>query len=494
MAAPPLRVALVSSEVAPFAKTGGLADVVAALARALHRAGHDVRVFLPCYATMRKGTGVISADPLLQDLRLEFPGESYRYGVRTAPLPGSADEKGEPLRVEFIDCPELYHRGGFYTGDADEPVRWVALCRAMVEVLQRTGWAPDIVHCNDWHAGLLPLLLRTWYGWDELFAGTRTLLSIHNIGYQGNYPAELIDRLGLSEARDQFHQEHLSDGYIGFMETGILYAHWLSTVSETYASEIQTEELGMGLHSLLQARADHLAGIVNGVDYAEWSPDVDERIPANYDAEDLSGKADCKRALLERMGVVHDPGALTIGIVSRFSGQKGLELLPDALSVLLRRDEVRLVVLGSGEERSEHYFRWLRDAIPGKVGVHIGYDDELAHWVEAGSDLFLMPSRYEPCGLNQMYSLRYGTVPLVRHTGGLADTVQRWDPEARSGTGFVFYEFSSEALLDTLAHALDVWRDREAWTTLVRNGMAQDFSWERQARKYVDLYRHMLAE
>jgi starch synthase len=298
----------------------------------------------------------------------------------------------------------------------------------------------------------------------------------------------------MQDAREHFHQERLANGGVNFLETGILHAHWLSTVSETYAREIQTAEHGHGLEGLLAQRADHLAGIVNGVDYDVWSPEVDPHIAAPFDADDLSGKRACRDALLEEMGVAPDPAGPVLGIVSRMTGQKGFELLPEILPVLLQGEDVRLVVLGSGEASHERYFQWLREALPGKVGVRIGYDDALAHRIEAGSDVFLMPSRYEPCGLNQMYSLRYGTVPLVRATGGLADTVERFDPGAGSGTGFVFYDFTSDALHDTLRHALEVWRDQGAWRAMQVRGMRMDFSWDVQVRRYEDLYAALMAE
>jgi len=476
-----LRIALVAAEVAPFAKTGGLADVVAALGLALHRLGHDVRIFVPAYAKLREVGGPLV--PRIGGLRMEFPGRTYTWGVARYPMP-----RGRGLHVDFIDCPALFHRDGFYTQDADEPVRWAAFSRMVLEACQQSGWAPDILHCNDWHTGLLPLFLRTRYAWDKLFAGTRTLLSIHNIGYQGQFGPKAIEDVGLADQRAMFHQELLEKNQVNFMVTGIQYATWLSTVSETYAKEIQGQELGMGLDPYLVARNDHLVGIINGIDPEEWNPALDEKIPARFTAADLSGKRKCRDALLARMGLAAAPKGPVIGLVSRMTGQKGFELLPDVLPVLLHRYDVRICILGSGEERFEKYFQWLRDSFPQKVGFYRGYHDQLSHWIEAGSDVFLMPSRYEPCGLNQMYSLAYGTVPIVRETGGLADTVRRWNPETRQGTGFVFFEHTSDALMATLHHALDVWNDRDAWARLVAQGMAQDFSWHRQAARYVDLY------
>ncbi|MEM9380762.1 MAG: glycogen synthase [Planctomycetota bacterium] len=487
-----LRIAIAASECTPFAKSGGLADVSAALARALWKRGHDVRLFVPYYRSI-DASGLETEDGLAP-FRLEFPDLSVALETRKAPLEGAVNPDGEPLMVEFVNAPDLFGRDSFYTDDPDEPVRWAAFSRAVLEACQRTAWRPDVVHVNDWHTGLLPLYLRTHYAWDELFRDTRTLLSIHNLGYQGVFPASAVEAVGLGDARKYFDQDRLADGAVGFLETGLTHASWLSTVSETYAREIQTAEHGMGLDELLRRRADHLVGIVNGIDAGEWDPCTDVHLPAHYDADDLAGKAACRAALLEEMEVAPDPSGPVLGIVSRMTGQKGFELLPDILPVLLQSEDVRLVVLGSGEETHERYFRWLREKLPHRVGLFVGYDEGLSHRVEAGSDVFLMPSRYEPCGLNQMYSMRYGTLPLVRATGGLADTVERYDPDAGKGTGFVFYEFTSEALHDTLRHVLDVWRDRDAWRAMQDRGMRQDFSWDGQVQRYEDLYAAVMAE
>lgn len=490
----PLRIAIVSAECAPFAKTGGLADVAAALAKALWARGHDVRLFVPYYKRI-DDSGLETQDRL-KPFDLKFPGRTYRAETRTAPLPlseGGGKNQG-PLQVEFLNVPDLFGRDDLYTDDADEPVRWAAFSRGVLEACQLSGWSPDVIHVNDWHTGLLPLLLRTQYAWDELFQGTRTLMSIHNLGYQGAFPATAVEAVGMENERAMFHQERLEKGVVNFLETGIIHASWLSTVSETYAREIQTQEHGMGLDDLLARRADHLVGIVNGVDYSEWGPDVDPHIPAHFGPKDLAGKRVCRDELLAEMNLAPNPRGPVLGIVSRMTGQKGFELLPDILPVLLKSADIRLVVLGSGDESYERYFQWLRDAMPEKVGVYFGYKNALSHRIEAGSDMFLMPSRYEPCGLNQMYSLRYGTVPVVRATGGLADTVKRWDPEKREGTGFVFYDFSSEALHDTLRHALEVWQDRDAWGKMQQAGMREDFSWEAQITRYEDLYAAILAE
>jgi starch synthase len=352
-------------------------------------------------------------------------------------------------------------------------------------------WAPDVVHCNDWHTALIPLYLRTLYAWDRLFARTRTVLTIHNIGYQGTFGTDVLDDLGLRQVQHLFHQGDYREGRINCLRTGILYADHLTTVSRTYAREIQTAEHGHGLQDSIGQRASALTGIVNGVDYGEWNPEIDPFIAAKYGAADRRGKAVDKRALLERFQLPAGPATPLIGAVSRLTMQKGFELLPDSLPVLLREHDVRFVLLGSGEERYERYFQWLRDSLPHKVGFYRGFNDELAHQIEAGADMFLMPSRYEPCGLNQMYSLRYGTVPIVRHTGGLADTVTPFEPSTGKGTGFVFHDFTAQALLETMRWALRNYHSPKDWERCVQNGMAMDFSWDRQGQEYLQLYRRL---
>jgi starch synthase len=487
----PLRICLTASEAAPFAKAGGLADVVTGLGRWLGRkapagGGHDVRLFLPYYK--RIADGAIETEPLVgvSAIDVRFPNRTIRFGLRTAKLPQS------DVVVYLVDCPELYARRDIYTDEGDEPLRFAMLCRAALETCQRWQWAPDIVHCNDWHTALLPLYLKTVYAWDRLFAGTRSVLTIHNIGYQGSFPESQLDTIGLGSQRAHLHHGDLRDGRFSFLKTGVLHAHKLTTVSRTYSKEIQTSEFGMGMDELLRTRTADLVGIVNGVDYGDWDPAADPLIPHHYTAEDISGKAKMKAALLQRMSLPHDPRAPVFGVVSRLTSQKGFELFSDSIPVFLQREDMRLVMLGSGEEKHETYFQWLRDTWPKKVALYKGFHDELAHWIEAGSDVFLMPSRFEPCGMNQMYSLRYGTPPIVRRTGGLADTVEPWDPNTRAGTGFLFDQFSSHALAGTIDWALRNWRDQRGWQKLVKNGMQKDFSWAKQGPEYVALYRSLL--
>ncbi len=488
-----LKICFVASEVTPYAKTGGLADVAAALPRYLAEAGHDVRLFLPLYRSIDTSDLDLTPVGFLQNQTLHFGNHAFTYSVlqlRDRKGHGQ-DGQDHPLGTYFLHCPALYGRDGIYGGD-DEWLRFGFLSRVVIECCQRMGWGPDVFHCNDWHTALLPFYLRHHYSWDQLFAHSRTLLTLHNLAYQGVFPAAVIESLDLGGFASKLHQDDLQAGRLNFLVTGLLYADVLSTVSRTYALEIQTEEFGRGLHPLLRARRESLVGIVNGVDYEDWNPAQDALIPHTYDANDLSGKHETKLHLLRSLGLDADPRALTFGVVSRLTGQKGFDLFFDVLPALLRaRGDVRLTILGSGEAKYQDFFQQLQQAFPGRVCYYRGYSEELAHLIEAGADSFLMPSRYEPCGLNQMYSLRYGTPPIVRKTGGLADTVQLWDGQTREGTGFVFEHYNTDALRWAISYALDTYADPDAWEQLMRNGMAQDFSWQMQGVKYEELYRLM---
>jgi starch synthase len=480
-----LRVGFVSAEIAPFAKTGGLGDVAAALPRYLHAAGHDVRVFMPLYGRVDLRGQPVVAVSFLQDVPLRMGGHDLTFSVVTAPLPGS------DLPIHFVVCPALYGRQAIYANDGDEHLRFAFLSRAVLECCQRMGWAPDIVHANDWHTALLPLYLKTIYAWDRLFERTKTVLTLHNLAYQGTFPARVLRDLALDGVTSLLHQEQLAAGAVSFLTTGLLYAHAVTAVSETYAREIQTAEHGMGLDGLLRARRDSVYGIVNGVDTAIWSPERDPHIQRTYSATDLGGKRLCRAHLMTKFGLSDDARKPVVGIVSRLTGQKGFDLCERVLPWLLAQNRIRLVVLGSGSRPLAQMFASFAARWPRRAAFHEGYDDPLAHQIEAGADMFLMPSRFEPCGLNQMYSLAYGTVPIVRKTGGLADTVQPWHPRTGAGTGFVFEHYTEAGLRWAFGQALRAWSDATAWRKLMVAGMAQDFSWERQIQKYVALYRRL---
>ena len=483
-----LAIAVLASEVEPLSKTGGLADVAGALSKYLHESGHDVRVFTPCYASIDRTA--CAATPLegLTGIPLAVGARHYVFSVLRAVLPGGAP-------AYLIDCPPLYARSTLYTADPDEHVRFLAFTRAALIACERSGWAPQVLHCNDWHTAFAPLYLQTVWAKQSLFRATRSLLTIHNIGYQGIFPAAEAADLGLPGWKQLLHPGDLAAGRINALRQGILYADAINTVSPTYAREICSDEYGMGLEDSLRERAaaGTVCGILNGVDYDEWDPRRDRYLPRHYDAGSLAVKAQLKREFLTRHGLDTRAGVPLAGIVSRLAAQKGIELLFGALPAVLSSRALCFAALGNGEAQYEEFFAALEQRFPGRVRFHCGYDDALAHWIEAASDMFVMPSRYEPCGLNQMYSLRYGTVPIVRRTGGLADSVEHYDVKSGQGTGVVFNDFDTPALEWALNHALDLYGQGEQWTRMVQNGMRCDFSWRHQVGEYVGLYRRLVA-
>jgi starch synthase len=480
----PVRIAFLSSEVAPFAKSGGLADVAFSLPKTLSKLGQEPRVFMPLYAQVDHGRHGLR--PLGGRVEIRLLGQTVPFMLLTAELPGTATP------IYFIDCPRFYDRPTLYTNDADEPLRFLYFSRAVLETCQRLGFAPDILHANDWQTALVPLLKKTLYAWDRLFQSSRTVLTIHNIAYQGVASAGVADAIGID--RSLFDGADLRGGRVNFLKTGIVHADRLTTVSPTYALEIQTEAQGYGLDPVLRSRARDLTGILNGVDYDEWDPSKDRFIPARYSARSLHRKKKNKEALLERLGLPYSEAIPLAGMVTRLSYQKGIEILFDALPAVLARQPLQLVVLGTGETKYEDFFEGLQARYPGAVRFVRGFDEELAHWIEAGADLFLMPSRYEPCGLNQMYSLRYGTVPVVRRTGGLADSVRPFDPATGEGTGIVFDHFNAEAVVWALEAGVGLFRDEALWRRVVLNGMKEDFSWDREAGRYLAIYRELLID
>jgi starch synthase len=482
----PLRICFVTSETTPYAKTGGLADVCGALLKYLHADGHDIRLFMPAYSSIRRDQFALHAVEALQNMSLQLGSQRYGFSVLTARGPGAQNV------VYLIDCPVLYDRPALYTTDGDEHRRFLLLTHAAFLCCQRLGFAPQIMHFNDWHSAFGTLLKRTVYGSDRLFEGARTVLTVHNIGYQGIVGAAAVPDLLPAMQLAQLDQRALAAGHVNLLGTGLMYADLITTVSPTYAREIQGAEYGMGLENVLRARSAAVIGILNGVDYDEWDPRHDRFLPQHFDPDHLAVKAALKQQLLQRLGLNRAPRTALIGIVSRLATQKGFDLLFEAVPRLMAARDFALVVLGSGEPPYEAFFARLQQLFPARVHFHRGYSDELAHWIEAASDMFLMPSRYEPCGLNQMYSLRYGTVPVVRRTGGLADSVQHFDPVSGQGTGVVFNDYDAEAVHWAIGTALDFYQNEAAWQRLVRNGMAQDFSWSRQVPHYVASYERLL--
>jgi starch synthase len=481
-----MRICFAAAEVAPFAKTGGLADVAGALPVQLAKDGHDVRLFMPLHAKIDQSKYPLHPVQFLQHIPLQLGSHGFHFSVYTTRMPGA------DLDVYFISCPQLFHREGIYTGEWDEHLRFALFARAILESCQRMGFAPEIVHCNDWHTALLPLYLRTLYSWDRLFHGTKTVLTIHNIAYQGVFPAEVIANLGLWDVRFLLYQEDLERGFINFMKTGLLYADAITAVSKTYAQEIQGDTFGAGLQTVLRSRSNSVQGIVNGVDYDVWNPATDALIDQTYDVDTVAeGKAANRRALLKEIGLRDDPRAPVLAVVSRLTAQKGFDLIFEPMAEALRYLNVRFLALGSGEPELEARFHQLHRAFPQRMWFYRGYNEKLAHRLEAAADIFVMPSRFEPCGLNQMYSLKYGAVPIVRKTGGLADTVKLYDPDTGQGTGIVFDSYDVPGFTWALRTALTLFKDRPTWERIRRNGMLEDYSWKKQSAEYEKLYRRL---
>lgn len=478
-----MKIAVVASECAPFAKTGGLADVVGSLPKYLQHLGCEVKIFLPKYNTIDESKFDLHYEYGIGEMPVRVGGIAWPVHVSTAVLPGST------VPVYFVDCPHFFHRGRIYTNDFDEDGRFILFTKAVIETCQRLQWSPDVVHCNDWQTGLLPLLLNDNYGWDRMFDGTATLFSIHNIGYQGLFGKSVMEAAEIRA--DRFHALAMHDG-VSFMKAGILSAEIISTVSETYAREILTPEYGAGMEGILRMRQQDLHGVLNGIDVEVWNPETDPHLPHHYSTDELGGKYSNKQFLLEKVGMTYDPNRPLIGIVSRLVAQKGFDLVAQAIYSLLELD-AQWVILGSGESRYEGLLMSMHHALPHKVWTYIGFNNELAHLIEAAADMFLMPSHYEPCGLNQMYSLRYGTVPIVRKTGGLADTVHDWHEfkalGSNEGNGFSFYDPQGYALQDAVERAVRMFHtDKPTWRRIMLNGMRADFSWDASAKKYVKLY------
>jgi starch synthase len=484
-----MNIAIVSSECAPYAKTGGLADVVGALPKYLAAQGVDVKVFIPKYDSIDEKKFGLSYMDSIGEMKVRVAGSPRSVYVHRAAVPGSTVE------IYFIDCREYFFRGKIYTEEWDEDERFILLNKAVIELCQRLRWAPDVFHCNDWQTGLLPVFVKDNYSWDRMFDHSAFLYSIHNIGYQGRFSFDTVMK---AELRAEYGKGGILDFDNSFcmMKGGIIFSEVVSTVSETYAQEVLTSEFGSGMEEILRLRANDFFGVLNGIDAEEWNPATDKHIPFHYTIDNLANKKENKRFLLEKTPLKYDENIPVIGIISRLVEQKGFDLIADAIDGLMAMD-AQWVILGSGKERFENLFTAMSAALPRKCWTYLGFNNELAHLIEAGADMFLMPSHYEPCGLNQMYSLRYGTVPIVRKTGGLADTVHDWHEYCargqRTGNGFSFHDATGAALQSTVRRAIDSFHLPDEWATIQRNGMAGDFSWEHSAKEYIRLYERAIA-
>lgn len=488
-----MRILFVASEAVPFIKSGGLADVVGALSKVLHQMGHDVRLVLPRYQDLDSDSFRLL--PLMPEMKVQYGDETMVGSVLRCSYPGTQ------MPVYFLDEESFSQRPGIYgNGRSDYPdndKRFAFFNMAALWLLKGLDWQPDIIHCHDWQTGLIPALLRHHpvVSQEAFYQDIKTVFSIHNLAYQGNFNKFLVPMIGLPWS------VFTTDGLefynkTSFLKSGLVYSDELVAVSPTYAHEIQLDEQGAGMAGTLRSRAVNLHGILNGIDIDEWNPAVDPLLAKDYKIDDTKGKAACKAALQKEVGLPVDPGTPLIGMISRLVSAKGFDLITKALESLLQLD-AQFFVLGSGDSEYEEIFEQAAIDHPRRFAAHIGYDADLSHRVIAGSDMFLMPSYYEPCGLTQLYSMRYGTVPVVRHTGGLADSVFHANDQSIEqglGTGFLFDDYRPDVLIETIRQAIDLYKNEpKKWNHLVKNGMSRDFSWANSAEKYVKLYETAMA-
>ncbi len=483
-----LRILFLSSEVSPFAKTGGLADVSGALPKTLLEMGHDVRVIMPKYGMISERKFVLREVIRLKQIPVQLGSEVHVTCAKSAFIPDSK------VQIYFLDYKPFFGRKDLYVDSKngkdfpDNPERFALFNRAVIETIKLLHWQPQVIHCNDWPTALIPWYLKNEYKDDEFFKKTFTLLSVHNLAYQGVFDVKKAKDIGIADEFVQPGSDFEFYGKMNFLKAGLLNADKIHTVSPTYAKEIQTDsEISAGLQEVLEKRKDDIVGILNGVDESEWDPETDNVISSNYSAVDLEPKVENKKALLEKCGLTFNNDVPVIGIISRLADQKGWDIISDALKDILKL-KVQLVVLGTGDPKYHKLLESWKEKYPDQLAVFIKFDNELAHLIEAGSDIFLMPSKYEPCGLNQMYSLLYGTVPVVRKTGGLADTVKDYTQDPDKGLGFVFEDYTGQALLKAVENAVTLYKDKAAWLKLMKRGMKSNFSWQNVAGQYVELY------
>jgi starch synthase len=482
------KVCYISSEVIPFAKSGGLADVAGALPIALKDMGHDVRLMMPNYKSINERKFVLREVIRLREVEVEINNKMrYAHG-KTAFLPNSK------VHVYFLSIPEFFDRKNLYVDPKtkkdfkDNAQRFAHFSMAVLKTLKLLYWQPDIIHCNEWQTAMIPFYLKTHFKYDEFFKKTRTVLSLHNLAYQGIFSTKIAQKIDIPGEYYSEGAEFELWGNLNFLKAGIMFADVINTVSEQYAEEIASDpNYGFGLEKILTQRKKDLYGILNGVDYSIWSPDVDQKIPVQYDSKTLDKKIENKQVLCEKSDLQFEPDTPLIGIISRLVEQKGFDLIADNFEKIMKL-QVQVVLLGEGDPVLRKKLEKLAKKYSKHFAANFGFDDDLAHLIEAGSDMFLMPSRFEPCGLNQIYSLRYGTVPIVRETGGLKDTIKNYDSNTGKGNGFTFQKYNSTELLDAIKRAVRTFGDKKTWKKIQKNGMKADFSWDSSAQKYQKLY------
>ncbi|MEI7812739.1 MAG: glycogen synthase GlgA [Ignavibacteria bacterium] len=490
-----LKILFVTPEVVPFVKTGGLADVSASLTQTLTELGHEVRIVVPKYGTIDERRFKIHKVVRLKDLTLEIGQKNVVFSLRSSFLIGLKAR----VQIYFLDNHEYFgSKHSLYVNPVtgldyeDNDERFILLNRCIFELINKLGWVPDIIHLNDWQCGLIPAYVKTIYKDEPLLANVRTVFTIHNLAYQGSFPKENYYKTGLPEELNSEKGIEIY-GRINFMKSGLLFADAITTVSERYSEEItKDDEKSAGLKNVLLKRKKDLYGILNGIDEKVWNPETDKFIPHKYSEKSIEGKSENKKVLCGKFGLSYNANIPVIASISRLVDGKGLDLVAEIMEDILSMD-MQFVLLGMGEKKYHKMFEEIQKKYPHKFACFLGFDDALAHLIEAGSDMFLMPSKYEPCGLNQMYSLAYGTVPIVRETGGLADTVSKFNEKEGTGNGFVFKKYESAELLKEINRAVKIFQnDKKSWTKIMKNGMKNDFSWVTSSNKYVELYKKLV--
>ncbi|MCL4551783.1 MAG: glycogen synthase GlgA [Bacteroidetes bacterium] len=489
-----LKILFATSEVVPFIKTGGLADVSSALPQRLQEMGHFVRIIVPKYGAIDERKFKIHEVVRLKDLKFNIGEKEVVFSLRSSFLIGPKTR----VQIYFLDNPEFYgSRHSLYSDPLtnedypDNDERFILLSRAVFELINKLGWTPDIIHCNDWQTGLIPAYLKSMYKNDSTYNSIKTIFTIHNLGFQGIFPRSTFAKTSLPKELDS-EKGILHKGKVNFLKSGLLFSDMITTVSETYAKEIyQNKELGMGLEDVLKKRKKDLYGIINGIDETLWHPEVDTKIAQKYSAKTLELKKENKQALADNFNFAYDENVPVISMITRLYDNKGLDLVEKAFTQLMKLN-IRFILLGTGDKKYHKFFKTAASKYHDKFFCYIGFDESLAHLIEAGSDMFLMPSKFEPCGLNQMYSLMYGTVPIVRHTGGLADTVKPFNLKSKNGNGFVFNKYSATEMMSEIKNAVKMYsHNPETWQIIMRNGMKENFSWLNSSKKYVDLYKKL---
>lgn len=487
------KILYLASEVTPFARAGGLADVTGALPKALKNLNQEIRIIMPKYKFINERKFVLREVIRLRDIPVTVNGRTEMANVKSAFLPESK------VQVYFIEIADFFSKPGLYRDPItnekydDNAERFAFFAKGAMETLKTLSWQPDVIHCNEWQTAYVPVYLKTIYMGDEFFKGIKTVYTLHNLTNQGSFDKSVAEKIDFDENEVKEDGMFGKDNQLNLTKAAIYFSDFITTVSENYANEIiENDEIGYKFGPLLNEKGENFEGILNGVDYAIWSPEKDKSLPANYSAEDLSGKEENKKALLMRLGMEYKEGRPVLGMVSKLAEQKGLDIVLEAIPELMKQD-VQLCILGEGDPDIAEQLMEAQKKYPGKVSINVTYDEKMAHLFEAGLDIFIMPSKYEPCGLNQIFSLRYGTVPVVSPIGGLLDTVVDYDPQVDDGTGFVMEKLSVSSLLEAIYRATELYNDREKWMALQKRIMLEDFSWEISAKRYLDIYEKMIS-